>query len=200
MTAADGGGQPRQITKLGGQIHVDSWSPDGRTLNVHRHGERSIDILMVSMDDTGREPRVFVEGKPSAEGASFSSDMRYVAYLSVDSGQREIYIRPYAEPGGRVTVSAGGGGEPVWSRNGEVFYRSLRGDRMFAVSAGTTPTLKVGPPVALFDSPYYISPTNSPRPQYDVTPDGQRFLMLATLSAGVVPADTANIRSPGQAA
>ena len=51
VTEADGGGQPRQVTKLGGQIHVDSWSPDGRTLNVHRHGERSVDILMVSMDD-----------------------------------------------------------------------------------------------------------------------------------------------------
>ncbi len=180
VTEADGGGQPRQVTRLGGQIHVDSWSPDGRTLNVHRHGERSVDILMVSMDDTGGDPRVFVEGKPSAEGASFSSDMRYVAYLSQDSGQREIYIRPFAGPGGRVTVSAGGGREPVWSRNGEVFYRSLRGDRMFAVSAGTTPTLKVGPPVPLFDTPYYTSPTNSPRPQYDVSPDGQRFLMLAT--------------------
>ena len=51
---------------------------------------------------------------------------------------------------------------------------------MFAVSAGTTPTLRVGPPALLFESPYFISPTGSPRPQYNVTPDGQRFLMLTT--------------------
>jgi len=123
---------------------------------------------------------VFVEGRPSAEGAAFSSDMRYVAYVAQESTEREIYIRPSSGPGGRVTVSVGGGREAMWSRSNEVFYRSLTGDRMFAVSAGTTPTLRVGPPILLFESPYYISPAGSPRPQYDVSRDGQRFLLLTT--------------------
>ena len=126
----------RQLTTLGGQIHVDSWSPDGRLLTLHQHSpEGPVDIFMVPMDQADRKPRSFVEGTLAAEGADFSSDMRYVAYLSPESGRREIYIRPYPGPGGLATVSVGGGREPIWSANGEVFYRSLAGDRMFAVSA-----------------------------------------------------------------
>ncbi len=106
-------------------------------------------------------------------------DGRFVSYLSNETGQREIYIRPYPGPGGQVTVSVGGGREPIWARNGELFYRSLTGERMFAVSVTTEPALTVGTPVQLFQGPYYVAPTGSPRPQYDVTADGKRFLMLA---------------------
>ena len=60
----------------------------------------------------------------------------------------------------------------------EVFYRSLNGDRMFAVPVATNPTLKVGTPAELFQGHYFVHTGGSPRPQYDVSADGQRFLML----------------------
>jgi hypothetical protein len=135
---------------------------------------------MLSIDTADPKPRVFLKGDFNAEGAVFSHDGRYVAYQAEATGQREIYIRRHAEPGGQVTVSLGGGREPVWARNGDLFYRSLTGERMFAVSVPTEPALKVEKPVELFQGPYYISPGGSPRPQYDVTPDGQRFLLLAS--------------------
>jgi serine/threonine-protein kinase len=131
------------------------------------------------MDRADAKPEVFLEAKVTAEGANLSRDGRYLSYLSQESGQREIYIRPYPGPGGQVTVSVGGGQEPVWARNGDLFYRSLNGQRMFAVPVTTAPALKVGTSVELFQGPYYVSPTGSPRPQYDVTTDGQRVLMLA---------------------
>ena len=176
----DGSADPRQLTALGGQIHVDSWSPDGQLLTLHRHApEGATDIYVVPLDGTDQKPRLFVGGKLS-EGADFSPDMRYATYLSPESGRREIYIRPYPGPGGQVTVSVDGGREPIWSPNGEVFYRNIEGDSLFAVSVATTPALKIGPPVQLFQRRrYYITPTGSPRPQYDVTADGQRFLMIA---------------------
>ena len=133
------------------------------------------------MDRTDAKPEMFLEG--GAEGADFSRDGRYVVFLSPQTGQREIYIRPYPGPGGQVTVSVGGGRERCWARNGEVFYRSPNGERMFAVSVATEPALRVGAPVQLFQGRYYIAPTGSPRPQYDVTADGKRFLMLASESA-----------------
>ena len=102
--------------------------------------------------------------------------------MSAEAGPREVYIRPYRHTGGRVTVSVGGGREPVWANNGDLFYRNLTGYRMFAVSVTTEPTLKVATPVQLFQRPYYTSAAGSPRPQYDVTADGQRFLMLAPTS------------------
>ena len=179
VTSSDGAGEPTKLTTLGGQIHVDSWSPDGRLLTMHRHSaDGPVTIHVVPMEGTDRTPRPFLDGKFAAEGTDFSPDMRFVTYLSTESGQREIYIRPYPGPGGQATVSVGGGREPKWMPNGEVFYRSLSGDRMFAVSAATAPQLKIGPPVELFQGSFYVAPTGSPRPQYDVTADGQRFLMV----------------------
>ena len=180
---ADGSGPPRQLTTLGGQIHVDAWSPDGRTLTIHRHPpEGSTAILMLPVDAADATPRAFLNGDFNAEGAEFSPDGRYVAYVAELSGQREIYIKSYADTGAQMTVSVGGGREPVWANNGDLFYRSLTGDRMFVVSVTTDPALRVGKPVQLFEGSYYVSPTGSPRPQYDVTRDGQRFLLLASAS------------------
>jgi serine/threonine-protein kinase len=184
VTSSDDSGERTQLTTLGGQIHVDSWSPDGRLLTVHRHGtDGTVSIFMVPMEGADRTPRPFLDPNIIAEGASFSPDMRFVSYLTTESGQREIYIRPYPGPGGQVTVSVGGGREPKWMPNGEVFYRSPDGDRMFAVSAPTAPALKIGPPVELFREPFYVAPSGSPRPQYDVTADGKRFLIVAEAAA-----------------
>jgi serine/threonine-protein kinase len=179
VTSSDGSGEPEQLTTLGGHNHVDSWSPDGRLLTVHRHGtDGTVSIVMVPMEGSDRAPRPFLDPKIIAEGASFSPEMRFVSYLTTESGQREIYIRPYPGPGGQVTVSVGGGREPTWMPNGEVFYRSLNGDRMFAVSAPTAPALTIGPPVEVFRERFYVAPSGSPRPQYDVTADGKRFLIV----------------------
>ena len=77
--------------------------------------------------------------KLATRALSFSRDRQYVSYLSPETGRREIYIRPYQKPGPRVTASVGGGREPVWARNGELFYRSLDGEKMFSVSVRTAP-------------------------------------------------------------
>ena len=174
VVAADGSGAPRQLTHDGGLVHVDSWSPDGRTVSVHRHPSSST-IQMIPVDRPGDPPVVFADGETAPESASFARDGRYVVYLSMDSGAREIYIRPYPGPGGRVTVSVNGGVEPRWAPNGEVFCRNAAGDRMFSVSTSRTPTLTVGKPTLLFEGGYYVSPTGSPRAQYDVTCRWQAF-------------------------
>ena len=88
-------------------------------------------------------------------------------------------MRPYPGPGGQTPVSVNGGVEPIWAANGEVFYRSMEGDKLFTVSTATRPSIKVGQPMLLLEKPFYVAPTGSPRPQYDVSADGQRVLMLA---------------------
>jgi hypothetical protein len=168
------------VTRLGGLIHVDAWSPDGNILTVHQHrpNRTQTTIFMIRMDRQDAAPEPFAEGDGSSEGAHFSPDGRFVSYSSLQSGQRETYIRPYPDGSGPVTVSVGGAHEPVWGKNGEVFYRNLRGDRMFAARVTTRPKLAVDKPEELFEGAYYIAPSGSPRPQYDVTADGQRFLMI----------------------
>jgi hypothetical protein len=97
------------------------------------------------------------------------------AYISDESGRYEIYVQPYPGPGGKWQISTEGGMEPVWNRNGrELFYRS--GDKMMAVDVTTLPSFSVGKPKMLFEGRYARSPC--PTSNYDVSPDGQRFLML----------------------
>ena len=179
IAPADGSGTARQITRLGGVVHVDSWSPDGRVVSVHQHRGLQVVVLMVDLHTPDRPPQLFIDVKGvQAEGADFARDGRHVVYLGNDAGQREIYVRPYPGPGGTLPVSLSGGREPRWAANGEIFYRSVDGTRMFSVKATAAPSLAISAPEERFKGDYYISPTGSPRPQYDVTADGQRFLML----------------------
>jgi serine/threonine-protein kinase len=156
------------------------WSPDGRILSIHQHPDNGpVSIFLLPMDQPNPKPEPFPVGGFNAESATFSRDGKYVAFISVESGQREIYIRPYPGPGAQVSVSVGGGEEPIWARNGDLFYRSLDDDRTFSVAVTTTPTLTVGVPKELPRRAYYASPTGSPRAQYDVTADGRRLLVIA---------------------
>jgi len=105
----------------------------------------------------------------------FSSDGRWLAYTSDESGRYEIYVQPYPGPGGKWQISTEGGTEPAWNPNGrELFYRS--GDKMMAVDIATQPGFAAGTPRMLFEGKYEAAPV--PSADYDVSSDGQRFLML----------------------
>ena len=106
------------------------------------------------------------------------------AYSSNESGQFEVYVRPYPEGGGRSTVSSNGGQQPRWSDDGkELFY--VEGETILAVSVKTSPEFSVGSATRLFE---HSSLTRSFYPQYDVSADGQRFLLAAPVEAdGVDP-------------
>jgi eukaryotic-like serine/threonine-protein kinase len=107
---------------------------------------------------------------------SFSPDGHWLAYISDESGRYEIYVQPYPGPGGKWQVSTDGGSEPVWNPNGkELFYRS--GDKMMVVDVTTQPGFSAGKSRVLFAGPYLPSPSGGFR-FYDVSADGQRFLML----------------------
>jgi serine/threonine-protein kinase len=112
----------------------------------------------------------FREGAPT-----FSPDGHWIAYVSDKSGRNEIYLRPFPGPGEDMPVSAEGGTEPAWARGtGELFYR--QGDAVMAVEVKTAPALQVGKPRRLFVGHY--SRAGGVFAQYDVTADGQRFLMV----------------------
>ncbi|MGH9198617.1 MAG: hypothetical protein ACRD1T_23150, partial [Acidimicrobiia bacterium] len=94
---------------------------------------------------------------------------------SDESGRTEVYVRPYPGPDRRWLVSTQGGTHPLWSRNGsELFYRS--GNKMMAVSVSTGPEIVFSPPRLLFDQRYSF--TSQTVASYDVSPDGQRFVMV----------------------
>ena len=103
-----------------------------------------------------------------------SSDGRWVAYTSNETGTQEVYVRAFPEPAGRIPVSTDGGNEPLWSRDGtELFYRA--GGRLVAATIALTPSFRVVSRQDLFDVSEYA--TRILMAGYDVHPDGS-FLML----------------------
>jgi Tol biopolymer transport system component len=101
-----------------------------------------------------------------------------MAYVSDESGRREVYVRSLHGAARRVQVSSEGGDEPVWSpRGGEIFYR--QGPRMIAVPVSTASGgVTLGTPAVLFEGRYDVDPFNNDATNYDVTGDGQRFIMV----------------------
>jgi eukaryotic-like serine/threonine-protein kinase len=151
-----------------------SWSPDGQLLAFGDFTPTTgADIWVLRLDD--RKAQLFLQ-TPANEGVpQFSPDGRWLAYISDKSGRNEIYVQPYPGTGGKWQISTEGGAEPVWNRNGrELFYRI--GDKMMAVDITTQPSFSKGKSRMLFEGRYL--PGALTFPNYAVSPDGQRFLML----------------------
>jgi hypothetical protein len=101
-------------------------------------------------------------------------------------------VQAFPGPGGRWQVSADGGNEPRWNPNGrELFYRS--GDRMMAVDVSTRGGFAAGKPRRLFAGDYVRTFGGYVRAQYDVSPDGGRFLMLKPVEHEETPLRQINV-------
>jgi eukaryotic-like serine/threonine-protein kinase len=151
-----------------------SFSPDGQLLAFHEaNSTTGNDILVLRFSDRKVQP--FLRTSFNEADPRFSPDGRWIAYMSDESGRYEVYVQPYPGPGGKWQVSRDGGTEPVWNRNGrELFYRS--GNKMMAVEITTQPNFALGNPRVLFEGPYVLA--TNPISNYDVSPDGRRFLMV----------------------
>jgi Tol biopolymer transport system component len=151
-----------------------SWSSDGQLLAfIESNPTTGSDIWVLRLSD--RKPQPFLQTTFNESVPRFSPDGHWLAYISNESGRFEVYVQPYPGPGGKLQISTEGGTEPVWNRNGrELFYRS--GDKMMAVDISTKPNFAAGKARMLFEGRYERTPATSPN--YDVSPDGQRFLML----------------------
>jgi len=157
-------------------IVASSWSPDGQVL-AFIEGLPTADgvIGVLPLREKGKV-RPFVQTQFKEGAAVFSPDGHWLAYSSDESGRFEVYVQPFPGPGGKWQISTEGGDQPVWARNGrEVFYRE--GNKMMAVEVKTRPTFSTGTPSLLFAGQYlHQSPVG--RADYDITPDGRRFLMV----------------------
>jgi len=188
---ADGSGGLERLIASEDLNIPGSWSPDGRLLAfsdvsgttgydlwVLRLGDPSASSGQVPSAASGqvRKAELFLRTPFNEAAPQFSPDGNWLAYVSDESGRKEIYVQPYPGPGGKWQISTEGGVEPLWNRNGrELFYRS--GKKMMAVEIAIKPSFSAGTPKRLFEGQYQSLPTVS-TPNYDVSSDGQRFLML----------------------
>ncbi|MGH9784258.1 MAG: TolB family protein [Terriglobia bacterium] len=193
---ADGAGAEEQITKSEHFYQTGSVFSDGRlAFYAENHPTEGPDIWTISL---GREhkPSLFLQTPSNESAPMISPDGRWLAYSSNESGRFEIYVREFPGPGGpppvgpssqgsqysgsgpqggKWQVSTEGGMEPVWARHGrDLFYRN--GDKMMAVNIAAGLAFTAGSPRLLFEGKYERGP--AAHANYDVSPDGQRFLMV----------------------
>ena len=116
-----------------------------------------------------------------------SPDGRWLAFQSQASGRDEIFVRPFPNmDGGNWTISPSGGTRPLWARNGtELFYLDSAG-AMTRVPVQTAPTFSAGTATTLFKTRYVVPGVVVGR-GYDVSPDGQRFLMIKQAGTAQAP-------------
>jgi Tol biopolymer transport system component len=182
---ADGGGAPEPMSPTSGHYHPHGWSADERDIILVAvpGPTKSPDIVRFSLKGSGDPQTVVataaVEG---IQGAALSPDGRWLAYASDETGQQEIWVRPYPGPGRATRVSPNGGVEPVWAKSGrELFYREQTRVMAVAVAVGNDLTFK--PAAPLFESRYVH--IGQP-PTYDVAADG-RFVMIKLADGAVSP-------------
>ena len=134
------------------------------------------DIWVLSLGESTPEPLIQTPFRESIPAVS--PDGRWIAYYSDESGQREVYVQPFPDLDGKYPISTAGGTSPVWGPEGrELFYRDGQdGQAVLVVPIDTEGGFAAGTPEVLFEGPYLPEIPNGR--QYDLAPDGQRFLMV----------------------
>ena len=186
--AATGAGTAEHVVELNRQSRaLPTLSPDGQSVVLREAdgGNSFIAIAPISSPPVVAKPLLTTEFEEY--NAVISPNGRWLAYQSNSSGPFEVYVRPFPDVTSDVrTVSTAGGAEPVWSHDGsELFYRSPNG-AMMRVSIAPGPTWSASAPTQLFEAGLYAHAANANlrvglSRSYDVSPDGQRFLMLKNL-------------------
>jgi len=176
---ADGSGSAKLLlgaTDRTGFIPMD-WSSDGRHL-LYRAGPVPRGQLWILPVHVKEPPRLWRADSEAGETqGQFSTDGRWIAYSSNESGVYEVSVRPSSGVGRRWQVSTSGGAQPRWGRDGrELFYLAPDGNLMAAAVTVRAGAIETGPPHALFNTGITASFVDR-RNQYLVTRDGQRFLV-----------------------
>jgi serine/threonine-protein kinase len=192
--AADGTGAAERLNESTANPTATAFSRDGTRLLFDETSAvypRSIKTLSL---DGRRTVDLLAQPMVSLRNGDISPDGRWLAYQSNESGQSEIYVRPFPDvQGGRWQVSRAGGSRPIWARSGrELFYLAppatqpvaggvASGVAVMAVPIESGPGFRAGNPARLFAGPYFAE--LNPR-TYDVSADSQRFLMIKDKKSG----------------
>ncbi len=190
--AADGTGTAEQVTHSLNSPIPKAISPDGKTLVVteQRPGKIGGHLNLVALDHQGKsQSQPLINTAVATNNPDISPDGHWVAYQSNESGLWEISVRPFPNVDeGRWQISTAGGDQPAWARNGkELFYVDTAGYLMVS-AVRTSPAFSADKPRRLFDTRPYRGGTTGSNPRtYDVSLDGQRFLMVMGNTTGGAP-------------
>jgi serine/threonine protein kinase len=179
--ASSGAGDEKELFKKPGEIKFpSSWSRDGRFLLYYTSGipQTGQDLWVLPLEGN-RKPALLLGTQFNERQASFSPDMRWIAYTSNEAGRPEVYVRPFLASGpsgapslgdGKWQVSKDGGTLAKWLADGkDLLFRAPNGSPMAVDVTATGAAFQAGVPKQLFATPPNVG-------DWDVTADGKRFL------------------------
>ena len=179
---SDGAEEEKIIPQDGADRFPNDWSRDGKYILY----ERGADLWYATVADL--KPTQFLKAVSTLKTARFSPDGKWVAYSSNESGKWEIYVTTFPDAHGKWQVSTAGGTQPRWRGDGkELFYLSPD-DKLVAVPVKTGANFDTGTPSALFQAyPRETVAATSEQFFYDVSQDGQKFLINTQLKSAIRP-------------
>jgi len=193
VKSANGADPEQLLVKMGAPAGwPEDWSRDGRFIIYQIPGTKTgqdIWIAPQASDGAEHKPFPYLQSQFDEKHARFSPDGRWVVYTSNESGREEVYLQSFPRSGSRFQISTGGGREPLWRKDGtEVFYiaedRTLVAVPVKLTNSASEP-LQLGLPKPLF--PVTLVDAFFVGRSYEVSNDGQRFLMPAIASDATAP-------------
>jgi len=171
MKAADGAQEEKPIQRVDADEYPSDWSRDGRYILFNRGPE----IWILTLPEMKSAP--FLKTSSTLRNGRISPDGKWVAYASNETGKWEVYVTSFPAAQGKWQVSSGGGEQPRWRGDGkELFYISSDG-KVMSVPVTEGANFDVGAPVPLFQANPRETVATSEFLFYDVSKDGQRFLI-----------------------
>jgi serine/threonine protein kinase len=179
---SDGSEEEKIIPQDGSDRFPNDWSRDGKYILY----ERGADLWYATVADL--RPAQFLKAVSTLKTARFSPDGKWVVYSSNESGKWEIYVTTFPDAHGKWQVSTAGGTQPRWRGDGkELFYLSPD-DKLIAVPVKTGANFETGTPATLFQAyPRETVAATSEQFFYDVSQDGQKFLINTQLKSAIRP-------------
>lgn len=179
----DGSSEAEVVTTIERVSYLKSISDDGRSAVIDYMAESpSADIAIVDLQ-SGAKPRLLVTSEFNEEEGTLSTDGRWLAYTSNETGRPEVYVKDL-EGGARWQVSSAAGFEPRWSRDGrKIFFRTT--GAMMEADVTFSPTFSAGTPREIFEIDFHIRSNSGI--SYDVSPVDGRILRLVPADKAAVP-------------
>jgi eukaryotic-like serine/threonine-protein kinase len=174
------GGAPRPFLEAPDSQASGDFSPNGGVFLYSQSDRATANDLWLLPLSGGRKPIPFLRTRFDEDEPRFSPDGKWVAYNSDESGGSEVYVTPRDGGGGRIRVSKDGGFSARWRRDGRELFYMAPGRRVMAAPVKAVGAMEVSVAVELFR-------INSPVFDYDVSPDGQRFLVSQTAKEPGLP-------------
>jgi serine/threonine-protein kinase len=190
---ADGSEDATRLTTSPNFQYAGSWHPSGRFLAFQEtRPETGTDLLVLPLDGDEASgwrpgaPTIFLSGPFTEQYPRFSPDGRWLAYESNESGDLEIYVRPFPGPGGKWQISTGGGTIATWSRaRHELLYLAPDGRIMVVPYTAGDEAFQAEKPRVWSETPVQVRPGIGT--SFDLHPDGERVVMAPGTKATAGP-------------